>query len=556
MLIHINIKDFAIVENLDLELSSGMTVLTGETGAGKSLIIDALELALGNRADSELVRVGCERAQLTMTFDLSKLPTVQHWLEEQALDAVGECIIHRIITREGRSRCYINGTPCSVQTLRILGEQLIHIHGQHEHFALLKREAQCELLDHFAGHVSLVSEIKKLYQQWLEVQSEVNELKQLTQDRSQRVEFLRYQLSEIESLGTHHDEVKELHAEYKKLSSADKILGDCQKAFALISEDEQSVSRALYEALRILGSLVSYDKHLESAHELFNNALIQVNEGASELKHYLEHLELNPERLQWVEQRLNAIHDLARKHRIQAEELPELQTRLEEELKALENCDERLSILEAEQAKALQEYQKYAKKLSQQRKSAASKLAVSITEQMRKLGMPQGELDIQLQPYHANQFSENGLETVEFMVSANPGHPLQPLSKVVSGGELSRISLAIQVITAQSHATPTLMFDEVDVGIGGGIAQVVGGLMRKLGETHQVLCITHLPQVAAQAHHHYRLEKRQEEKSTKSQVVLLDDKERVHEIARMLGGVKITEQTLAHAKEMLSYSQA
>ncbi|MFU8797591.1 MAG: DNA repair protein RecN [Gammaproteobacteria bacterium] len=540
MLQYINIQNFTIINQLELELKSGLTALTGETGAGKSIILDALQLALGERTDTSLIRHGCDRCEIAATFTLS--PSAKHWLMGHDIDASDNAIIlRRVIAQDGRSRGYIQGQPAPLQLLKDVGNLLVNIYGQNEHQSLRKRDAQRELLD--AEYSNLVETVRKQYEAWHKTHAELDQLR--TQDHTARSAFLRYQIQELDALGLTESELAQLETEHKQLAHANQLLSEGHAALDMLVDN-----KAITKAHHLLAGIQNIDPQVTPITELLNTALIQTQETLNELRNYLEKLELNPERLIFVEQRLQTIYDLARKHRIQPENLHVLHQTLLSELKQLENTHDRLAQLEKSLNTALQTYKDAAKKLSLQRQKTAAAFSEKITTRMQTLGMPGGKFGISIEPLDAP--SPHGLERIEFHVSANPGQPLQPLSKVASGGELSRISLAIQVMAAHRNTTPTLIFDEVDVGIGGGTAEIVGNLLRTLGETAQVLCVTHLPQVASKSHHHLLVQKHVVNSHTVTQIQRLDPDQKVQEIARMLGGLKITKQTLAHAKEMIN----
>jgi len=552
MLRHLHIRNFALVESLELDFEAGMTVLSGETGAGKSILLGALGLTLGDRADSGVVRHGGERAEISATFHTAGLSAVEAWLAERELEMDGECILRRIVGSDGRSRAYINGQPVPVQLLKELGEQLVDIHGQHAHQSLLKRDVQRQLLDSFAGQSELARETAAAYRQWQKLNEEYQALSRAGAERDSRLELLRYQVQELEALQLGEHELDELDEEHARLANANRLLEGSQGAVNLLYDsEEQSITSLLAHTLGELQELQGYDAALAPACELLEGAAIQAKEAATELRHYVDSLELDPGRLAWVEQRLAAIHDLARKHRTEPGQLPALQRQLQQELDELDQAGSRLEGMQAEIDKAHAHYRALAEKLSQGRSKGAKQLAQQVSSNMQALGMGGGRFDIVLTPLE-NAPGPNGLESVELQVSANPGQPLRPLSKVASGGELSRISLAIQVITAGQEGIPTLIFDEVDVGVGGGVAEMVGRQLRDLGESRQVLCVTHQPQVAAQGHHHFQISKCSTGESTRTEVNPLAGEERVAEVARMSGGVKVTEQTLDHARELIA----
>ena len=556
MLVHLSVHNYAIVEHLDLELERGMSVITGETGAGKSIMLDALGLALGDRADSGAVRPGADKADILASFDLTEIAEARAWLAERDLDNDGPCILRRVITSEGRSRGYINGTPCPLGDLKALGELLIDIHNQHEHQSLLKPDTHRRLLDEYAGSQELARQVQLAAQRWRQTRQELQRLSSSSDEQRARHQLLSYQLEELENLGLGDNELEQLEQEHKTLSNAEQLLGACRQVLELCSEsDAGNVLSALTASLNRLTTFSSQPGALGEATNLLASAQIQVEEAVGELNRFLDHFDADPQRQQLLEERLDAIYRLARKHRIQPFELTELQQRLLEELEGLNADDEAVGRLGEELAAYARHYQEKAAELSELRQQAAGRLAEAVQVEMQTLGMPGGRFSIELQASSAEDPQPNGLEQVEFLVSANPGQPLKSLAKVASGGELSRISLAIQVITAQTSRVPTLVFDEVDVGIGGPTAEVVGQLLRRLGERGQVLTVTHLPQVAAQGHHHLFVHKQRDSEETRTAVASLDTARRVEEVARMLGGVDLTEESLQHARKMVASAQ-
>lgn len=550
MLQHLSIQNFTIIHQLDLEFESGMTVLTGETGAGKSILIDALLLALGNRSDSKVIATNSERCTVTASFDIQKLPVAQQWLTEHELVADDECQLRRIIMQDGRSRGFINGQPVPVQLLRELGSILISIHGQHEHQALLKPEPQRVLFDNFAGHHVLVKKVHELYFAWRKTQDEFNELKTKSDQKDARLELLKFQLKELDALALQQEELQQLDQEHRQLANAEQLISSAQTSLTLLNESEDgNVLELLNKAQNLLMGKSELDVKLHNATELLNSAVINVQEAVSDLTEYCEKIDLSPERLQKVEQRLSIIHDMARKYRISPENLFNFQQQLHQELDSLQNSNVHLEQLQEKIAQISEQYLAATKELSKSRKQVAKRFTVAIESSIQQLGMPGGRFAVNFE--EVEQFSSYGAERLEFQVSANPGQALQALAKVASGGELSRISLAIHVLTAKSNATPTLIFDEVDVGVGGGTAEIVGRLLRQLGESAQVLCVTHLPQVAALGQHHFQVGKSIKDEKTITEIHTLNKDAKIKEIARMLGGVKITQQTLAHAREMV-----
>ncbi len=553
MLTQIYIRNFAIIDQLELDLSQGMSVMTGETGAGKSILVDALGLVLGDRADSDVVRHGAERAEISAYFDITQLKPVQAWLQENDLDVADECALRRIISAEGRSRGYINGSPAPLQLMKALGEMLVDIHGQHQHQSLLKADIQRHLLDDYAGNKSLVDQIHQLYQGWKNASQQLETLRQNARQKDARLELLRYHTRELEALDLGLDELKQLDEEQRRLANGGNLMQKCSSALeALYENDAGSALHLVNQQLAELESLRQLDPQLSGICDMLNEATIQIQEGCNDLRHYVDRLELDPERLDWVEQRLGSIHDMARKHHVKPETLPELLTQFSDELAQLENVDIELETLENQIEKLQQQYTDLAGKLSQKRSKAATKLAKQVTAIIRELGMPAGKFSLSLTPREENAPHRHGRETISFEVAANPGQPAKPLTKVASGGELSRISLAIEVLLCNSQQIPTLIFDEVDTGIGGAVAESVGQQLRALGKSHQVLCVTHLPQVAALGHQHFQVSKLVEKKKTRTRIIELDTQARQDEIARMLGGMEITTQTRAHAEEMIS----
>ncbi|WP_341707281.1 DNA repair protein RecN [Halopseudomonas sp.] len=554
MLVHLAVNNYAIVDNLELELSGGMSVITGETGAGKSIMLDALALTLGDRADSGAVRPGSDKADILATFDIRDIPEARQWLEERDLAQDDEqVILRRVITAEGRSRGYINGAPCPQQDLRALGEMLIDIHSQHEHQSLLKTDTHRRLLDEYAGAGDLARQVQLAAQRCRQTEKALRQASQQSEDQTARQQLLTYQLDELDNLSLQDGELEALETEQRQLASADQILHSCQQVINICSEnDSGSVLEALTASLSRLDAFKSHSTQLGEASDLLASAQIQIEEAVGELTRYLDHFEADPERQQYVEERLSAIFDLARKHRIQPHELPALQQQLIDELEGQQQQAADAERLQEELIAYQAHYRQLSEKLSAQRSKGATKLAKAVTQEIQRLGMPGGRIELQLTPLDADSYPVTGLESVEFLVSANPGQPAKPLAKVASGGELSRISLGIQVITAQTSRVPTLVFDEVDVGIGGPTAEIVGQLLRQLGARGQVLTVTHLPQVAAQGHQHLFVRKQQTRNSTRTCIDQLDESARVQEVARMLGGVDLTDESLAHARKLLS----
>lgn len=553
MLSHLTVRNFATVESLELEPDRGLTVITGETGAGKSVIIDALGLTLGDRADSALVRPGADRAEVQASFDLSDCPEARAWLAEQELDDGDDCLLRRTIRSDGRSRAWINGSPMPLQTVRELGEHLIAIHSQHEHQALLKKDNQRALLDSYAGAGELTEKVRLAWKVWQKARREHETALAEAREQTERQELLRFQLEELDALALGENELPELEAEQKRLANAEGLIRLCrQSADLLYDQDDATVNDMLGQITGWVQDATQQDEQLGETLNTLESARLQVEAAAEDLRHYLDRLELDPERLQQVEARVSDVFSLARKHRIHPEELYAHHQRLQEDAHKLEYFDEHLQALEEAEQKAGADYRKAAESLSRKRRAHSRKLAAGVLEHFKALGMKGARLEIELT---GGTPGPDGLEQVEFLFTANPGQPLRPLAKVASGGELSRVSLAIQVICAQTLTVPCLVFDEVDVGVGGGIAEIVGRLLRELGGHAQVLCITHQPQVAALGHEHWHVHKIQGDDSTHTRIRALSEDNRVEEVARMLGGVEITDSTLNHAKEMLEKGQ-
>ncbi|MBV6288678.1 DNA repair protein RecN [Pseudomonas aegrilactucae] len=557
MLVHLSVHNYAIVEHLDLELARGMSVITGETGAGKSIMLDALGLTLGDRADSGVVRPGADKADILATFDLGDIPEARAWLAERDLDTDGPCILRRVITAEGRSRGYINGTPCPLGDLKALGELLIDIHSQHEHQSLLKSDTHRRLLDEYAGATDLARQVQLAAQRWRQTRQALERLSNSGDEQRAQHQLLSYQLEELENLNLGENELELLEQEHKNLTNAEALFGICRQVIDHCSEsDSGNVLSALTVSLNRLTAVHNAPKALGEAATMIASAQIQVEEAVGELNRFLDHFDADPARLQLLEERLDALYTLARKHRVNPSELADLQQRLMEELEGLNANDESIERLGEELAAYARHYHEKAAELSGLRQQAATQLAGAVELEIQRLGMPGGRFSIELRANNSDDLLPQGLEQVELLVSANPGQPLKALSKVASGGELSRISLAIQVITAQTSRIPTLVFDEVDVGIGGPTAEIVGQLLRRLGERGQVLTVTHLPQVAAQGHHHLFVHKVRNSDATHTAVASLGKRERVEEVARMLGGIDLTKESLAHARKMVVTSQA
>lgn len=554
MLNRITVKNLIIVRSLELALGSGMTALTGETGAGKSILIDALGLALGDKADNSMIRVGADKAEISVSFALPQDSPAHHWLQQHDLAEDGECLLRRVLVRDGRSRGYINGTPSTQGLLRELAELLIDIHGQHVHQSLLRPAAQRQLLDAYAGQRSAVRGVASRYQDWRKSQEEYEALTRASEDRANRLDYLNFQIAELDGLACDPESLRALEADHARLAHADRLLRDSDRLLAMLGDDEPSLRPSLDQAAQILSGLATLDPALDESLELLQTAGIQIDEATANLRHYQDRIELDPQRLQQIDDQLGRLHDVARKHRTAPEGLDELLQVLRDEAVALQNADSDLASLERMLVHQEAAYLDAAQALSRARSAAAAALSQTVTESMQQLGMQGGRFRIVCEA-HPENATAHGLDRISFMVAANPGQPEGGLADVASGGELSRISLAIQVATANCGSVPTLIFDEVDVGIGGAVAEIVGQLLRRLGEDRQVLCVTHLAQVASQAHQQLRVHKLTDGKTTETRIDALDDLARVDEVARMLGGVQITDQTRRHADEMIRRAQ-
>lgn len=552
MLSHIYLSNFAIIEKLDLELKAGMTALTGETGAGKSILVDAIGLVLGDRAESNIVRHGADKTEITLTIEIEDTPNAKQWLVEQDLIETEEsqCILRRVITAKGQSRAWINGSPCNLGMLRQLGEQLVDIHGQHEHQSLMKKGMQRQMLDDYAKNEPLLQKVAKKYRLWKELSNKLEQLSNENSSHQAKLDLLRFQTQELGELQLSSGEAAQLDTEHSKLSNAEQLMhSTSQSVVQLYDAEEQSIYSNISDVLNTIENSCELDPKLREPLEMLQNAQIQIQEATDSLRHYHESTNLDPERLDWVNKRLSVLHDLSRKHQTTPDELFNTWQRLLKDLEELDSDDYDLESLQKRLEEHENNYLQAAEKLTLSRQKSSQLLSKGVTKAMQTLGMEGGVFSIALQKM--TSFTEHGMDNIEFQVSANPGQPLKSLIKVASGGELSRISLAIQMIAAQRITLPALIFDEVDSGIGGSIAEVVGQQLRHLGSNRQVLCVTHLPQVASQAHNHYKVTKIKNTDSTSTGMLILNHEQRIQEIARMMGGIEITESTLNLAKEML-----
>ena len=549
MLINLSIQDYAVVDQLEVDLEAGMTCITGETGAGKSIMLDALGLCIGDRADSRAIRPGAPRTDIAACFDVSQNTRAQVWLSERDLEAAGDCILRRTITAEGRSRAYINGSPATLSDCADLGQLLVDIHSQHAHQSLLRRPVQRSLLDTYAGAETLIVEVSETAQRWRVLQEEYSRLAGQTEESDARRALLTYQIEELETLNPQPGELEALEAQHKLLANAAYIIDSANDIAAGCEAQRDQLARLVQLANddRMTGSAT------DNLRELLQSALIQLDEAQAETARFAASVELDPEGLRAAEERLSALHDLARKHRVQPDALHELLATLQAELESLVGGTEQLASLEEALGDTALAWRTHAKALSERRREAAVLLAQRVMATLTDLAMTKCVFEIALIPFKDDNPDPRGAEDIEFLIATNPGATPGPLNKVASGGELSRISLALQVVAADTATSPTMVFDEVDVGIGGGIAEVVGDLLRTLGKRSQVLVVTHQPQVAAKGHQHLLVTKTGED-AVHSELTLLDGESRIKEVGRMLGGAKLTDSTLAHAREMLESS--
>ena len=548
MLTLLKISQFTLVETMELDISRGFTVITGETGAGKSIILDALGLCLGDKADAQVVRHGADKAELVAMFDISRHQEAKEWLAERDLDDSQDCSLRRVIHKEGRSKAWINGSPVSLGELRSLGELLISIHSQHAHQSLLKKDSHRQLIDNVGSLQPLALKVAAHYHTWQKCQQALRDSLANQATQQARLELISSQLEELEKLALKTGEYETLEQEYDRLANFEALMHDSQYALSLLNEGDSPMSRQLQQALRSLESHASRSDSLRNICGSLNSALIEIKESSRELSHFLDNQELDPARLADLEHKIGEAQRLARKHKVLAAELPNLQAQLKQEQAQCQHSQDTEALQQAV-VESKTTYMSSAEILRQQRQQIAPTLAAAIAQHLRDLSMPDTQTEYVFTPLAKP--SSYGLDDMELLFSANLGQTPQPLAKIASGGELSRFSLAVQVIQAQHSDVPVLVFDEVDVGISGGTAEVVGNLLRKLGERAQILCITHQPQVAAKGHQHWQVEKYNSGDKTLSRVVSLNHEQRIQEIARMSGGVTITQETLMHAASML-----
>lgn len=555
MLKSLHIKNFAIIEELELEFYSGLSTLTGETGAGKSIIIDAIGLVLGDRADNNLIRAGKESAEIILVVDIKPNSISAKWLAEHDFDTEEECILRRIVRKDGKSKAYINSVPVPLKTLKELGECFINIYGQHAHQSLMNVATQRGLVDQFANHKSSLTSLETLFTQWKEQKLRYEELSQNSSDIQSTIELLRYQVDELDQLNLEQNEINELEQKHKRLANAEELKQSTMQACHQLKNDDASdISSQLSMVSAQINSLIKSDTSLESISQSLEEALTIISESVDDLRNYADNIEINAEELFQTEERIAAIDQICRKHKVNTDELIALHEKLANELDSLTQPEFNIDALEEQLKETENKYKILAKKISSKRKTVAKKLSKEITLALKKLGMEKATVDIAINYDDTINPSSYGFDNIVFNVQTNPGSKMLPLSQVASGGELSRISLAIQMIAVDKLDVPVLIFDEVDSGVGGAVAEVVGKELRKIGEHRQVMCITHLAQVAANAHHHYRVNKQSEASDTASAIEYLSDADRITEIARMIGGVTLTENTFLHAQEMLEAS--
>ncbi|MFP4155764.1 MAG: DNA repair protein RecN [Halothiobacillaceae bacterium] len=550
MLSQLHIRDFALIERLRLEFSGGMTTLTGETGAGKSILIDALGLVLGARANAALVRPQADGAEVSAVFSVRDQDPAQRWLTEQALDEDGECIIRRVIKADGKSRAWINGRPVPLQSLRALAEHLVSVHGQHENQRLMQGPVQRDILDGFGGHDEARRSLRQVARELEELTGRLNGLQADQAARSDRLELLGYQLEEIDEIAPEEHEFDTLHEQLARLSHADELAATDDRLVDTLYESDDSVHDRISRAARDLESLLTHDPALQPIIESLETANVHLEEAAAGLRQHRETLEHDPETLARVQARLDSLHELARRHRVAPEQLLPHVAQLRAEHERLEAESEDLTGLSARIEKVRAHYLEQATVLSTRRREAAERLGEAVTDAIRQLGMPHGVFSV-IVAHHPQQVSETGSDEIRFEIAPNPGQPPKPLAKIASGGELSRVSLALKALTAAHDPVPTFIFDEVDTGIGGATADIVGRYLRRLGASRQVFCVTHLAQVAAHGHNQCRITKHQDPEQTRTEVECLNEPQRIDELARMLGGARVTDRTRQLAREML-----
>ena len=552
MLVALNVKDFAIITSSSLELHSGMTTLTGETGAGKSILLGALGLVLGDRASPGAVRDGAERAEISAVFDVSDVKDASNWLTEHSMDQEDECILRRVVSKDGKSRAFINSSPVTLRNLKELGRLLVNIHGQHDHQLITSPDKQRDILDDFGDCQKLIKNVSDIWQDWNKTNRLIVTAQERLQARGDRLDTLRYQLQEFEKLSIDSIDLEAIDLEHRRLANATELGDLSTRAMDVLQDDQKSVLTQMTQVEKSVAELLTHDNTTAEVAELISSARIQLEEAVDTLRQYSHGIEPQPQRLNELDSILSSAHQLAKKHQVDTSELSHYCEKLTNEFNELESMDESIESLNKDLEKITASYHSAAKKLTSKRRKAAKQLEDYLTDAMQTLGMKGGKFAIDCDSKPTDTPSANGLDYVLFNVSANPGASPRPMSDVASGGELSRLSLAVQLITSERNRVPTLIFDEVDTGVGGGVAETVGQQLRRLGDRCQVLCVTHLPQVAAQGHFHVKVSKKSSDNKTLAESRTLTDQESLEEIARMLGGVKITKRTLEHAKEMLA----
>ena len=552
MLSLIKIRNYAVIDKIEVEFKPGLSVMTGETGAGKSILVDALGLALGDRADAGTVRPGAERAEVSVLFECPGNHPAIRWLKEHGLDEDHCCLLRRVVNAEGRSRAFINTHPVTGQDLRALGSLLVNIHGQSAHQALLRGSNQREILDYHGAHQALAKEVTRCFDTWRTLQADLTLRTQSAEDRASQLELLKFQAQELAGLDLRDDEVEPLTTEGNRLANVDRLLSSLNSVLGALDEaDEISAHQLIAGAQRTLDGLADLDPALVQPAQLLGEAEIQIREAAGDLARYRDRLEPDPQRLEWVEARLAKIRELTTRHKVEADELSGLLIGLNARIEELQETSESIDALGERTEEAGAAYFKVADKLSAARSASAASLSEAVTSQIVELGLPNGHFRVVAESKPKEQADANGLDRIEFQVALNPGQAFWPLSKVASGGELSRVNLALEVVSAGATTVPTLVFDEVDAGIGGGVAEIVGRRLSEIAGERQILCVTHLAQVASQGKQHYRIMKLTDGHTTRTNVRALGSDERVEELSRMLGGVEITERTRAHAEEMI-----
>ena len=553
MLLQLQIQNFAIVRFLDIDWQPGMTTITGETGAGKSIAIDALGLCLGDRAISNVVRPGCKKTELAATFDISNNHEAKQWLTQQDIGVDDECILRRVISLEGRSKAYINGSKVPLAQLKDIGCLLINIHGQHDHQLIVKSNEQRKILDNFADHTDLLNNVSHYYQQWRKLTNELSLLQENKMQREAKQQLFQYQVNELNEFSLQQGEFQDLEIDYRRHSNGQHLLNETLQSLQLLSENEQfNVVDQLRKSCEQISKLSSLDRQLSNTSKILNECLIQIEDANAELKQYYEKLELDPQAYHLIEERYSVAIQLAKKHQVPPENLPDFHQQLLQELQLISTDETRLTLVNDEIDRCRQSYLEAANQLTLSRAKAAKKLGGLISDSMKELNMPHGLFNVAVSPQVNKELAMLGLDNIEFLVTLNPGQALEAINKVASGGELSRISLAMQVILADKVVTPALIFDEVDVGISGPTAAMVGAKLQQLANKTQVICVTHLPQVASKGHQQLFVAKLTDKEHTETIVTELSEQGRVQEIARLLAGDKVTDNSLANAQELLA----